>query len=269
MPGTLSVPERKPRSWPPPSIWATTTDVEPADAVGAEHLVPGEGHEVDVVLDDVGGHLADPLGGVGVEDHVAVVAEGADLGHLVDGADLVVGPHDGDEDGVVTHRLFDLLGGDHAVGGGAEDGDIEALLLEALDRVEGGLVLVGGGDDVPATGLAGRVLCIHLSSALDGEVVALGGAAGEDHFLGLRADQGGDLFAGGVNGFLGVPAELVVTRTGVAEDFREVGQHRFDHARVGAGRGGVVEVDREFQAHRWSRLRGLRLALCNSELESF
>ncbi len=51
-----------------------------------------------------------------VEDHVAVVAERADLGHLVDGADPVVGPHDGDED-VVAHRLFDLLGGDDVVAG--------------------------------------------------------------------------------------------------------------------------------------------------------
>ena len=64
-----------------------------------------------------------------------------------------------------------------------------------------GLVLGRLGDDVVA------LLLVHRGDALDGEVVALGRAAGEDDLLAGRADQGGDLVAGLLDGLLGLPAE--------------------------------------------------------------
>jgi hypothetical protein len=45
------------------------------------------------------------------------------------------------------------------------------------------------GDDVVAA------LAVHLGDALDGQVVALGGAGGEDDLLGGGADQLGNLLA--------------------------------------------------------------------------
>ena len=50
----------------------------------------------------VDGNLADGLHGVGVEEDALLVAELADLGDGLDDADLVVGVHDADEDGLVV-----------------------------------------------------------------------------------------------------------------------------------------------------------------------
>ncbi len=84
---------------------------------------------------------------------------------------------------------------------------------------------------------------VHLGDALDGKVVALGRAGGEDDFLRGRADQLGDALARLLHRLLGHPAELVVAAGGVAEVLGEVGQHLLHHARIGARGGVVVHVD--------------------------
>ena len=53
-----------------------------------------------------------------------------------------------------------------------------------------------------------------------------------------------------LDGLLGLPAEGVVAAGGVAELLGEVRQHRLDHARVAPRRGVVVQVDRQFHAHK-------------------
>ena len=107
------------------------------------------------------------------------------------------------------------------------------MLLQLLAGIEDGLVLGDLGDDVVAA------LAVHLGDALDGEVVALGGAGGEDDLLGGGADELGDLLAGDLDGLLRLPAELVVAAGGVAELAGEVGHHGLEHAGI-ERRGGVV-----------------------------
>ena len=87
-----------------------------------------------------------------------------------------------DEDGLVgafgDDGALELVEVDEAVGLHGQIGDVVALLLELLAGVEDGLVLGDLGDDVVAA------LAVHLGDALDGEVVGLGGAGGEDDLLG-------------------------------------------------------------------------------------
>src|SRR5438132_6233894 len=96
--------------------------------------------------------------------------------------------------------------------------DLEAVAFEALASVDHGLVLGGLRDDVVA------LLLVHGGDALDRQVVALGGAAGEDDLLGRRSDQGGDLVAGFLDGGFGLPAEGVAAAGRVPELLREVRQ---------------------------------------------
>ena len=232
-----------------PHAGLAAAHVERADALGAVHLVAAPAEQVDAVTLDVGGHLADPLRAVGVEDHALLVAEPADLGHLVDGADLVVRPHDAHEDRVGPHGRAHHLGGDHAVGRRIQEGHVEALALQALAGIEHGLVLDRASDDVAAALLPGGSLGIDLGGALHGEVVALGGAAGEDDFLRVGADQAGGLLAGGLDAVLGIPAETVVAASGIAELLAEIGKHGLHDAGVAAGGGGIVEVDGGLHGH--------------------
>ena len=92
----------------------------------------------------------------------------------------------------------------------------------------------GDGDQVVA------LLSVGRGHALEGEVVALGGAAGENDGPRLGADQVGDLFAGQVHRLFGFLAEHVLPTGGVAVLLGEVRQHDLQHARIDPRRGVVV-----------------------------
>ena len=88
--------------------------------------------------------------------------------------------------------------------------DIAPLLLETPAGVEGALVLGLSGDNVPDP------LLVKVRDPLNGEVVGLGGAGGEDDLFGGGANEGGDLGAGVLDGALGVPSVLVGFGVGVS-----------------------------------------------------
>ncbi len=104
MPGIFSVPERMPRSWPPPSIVAklnarvTTTNIQSADALGSVNLVAADGQKVDVVLLDVDGNFPTawtPSTAKKIPCSLAILPISA-MG-LID-ANFVIGVHDSDQD---------------------------------------------------------------------------------------------------------------------------------------------------------------------------
>ncbi len=119
----------------------------------------------------------------------------------------------------------------------AEPRDAAAFLLEAFERVEDGLVLGCGRDDV----IAAIAPCAH--DPLDGEVVRLAGAAREDDLGRIRADQSGDLRPRNIDGFLRLPAIRMLPARRVAEFLVEVRKHCLEHPRIDGGRGVEVEVD--------------------------
>ena len=193
---------------------------------------------------DVDGDLADGLRGVAVQRHAALAADRGDLGERLDHADLVVGEHDADQRRVVAERVGDLLrvepaGARAAVLLDVEQRHVVAAAREARQRIEHGLVLGADADEVIAA--AARAL----GDAADGEVVAFGGAAGEDDLRGRGADRRSDRRPRPLDGLARRVAERVADAAGVAVLLREVRQHRLDDARVDARRGVVVEVDEE------------------------
>ena len=211
--------------------------VEGAHAPGAVELVGREGEEVDVHLLHVDLHMARRLDRVRVEGDLRCPAHRADLLDGLDGADLVVGEHDGHEAGVGPDGRLHLVRGDDAVLVDGQVGDLIALLLEALERVEHGVVLEGGGDDVAFA--LGRA---QAGAGADGVVVALAAAGGEVDLLGVRAQQRRHAAPGVTEGFLG-PLPQLVEAGGVAPGV--LGGLHHDLQGVGAQLGGgrVVSVD--------------------------
>ena len=106
-----------------------------------------------------------------------------------------------DQDGLVIHGALEIFEIDQAVLLHRHVGHAVAIFLQALAGIEHGFVLGDRGDDVIA------LFAVHLGDALDGEVVALGGAGGEDDFFRGRADQLGDALARGLHAFFGSPSE--------------------------------------------------------------
>ena len=161
---------------------------------------------------------------------------------LID-ADLVVGVHDGDQNRLRRDRLAHVLGIDAAVLLHRQIGHFVAVLFQALAGVQHRLVLDRLGDDVVA------LFAVHLGNALDHQVVGFRGAAGEDDFLGRRADQRGDLRACDFDRFFAGPAKRVVAARGVTKLLREIRQHRLHDARIDRRGRVIIHVNRQLYGH--------------------
>ncbi len=218
-------------------------DIQRADAFRAVDLVRRDRGQIDLELVHVERHLPDHLHGVGVEQHALLFRDRANRRERLDDADLVVGGHDRDEDGLGGDGVSQLVEVDEAVLLHRQIGDPVAVLLEPLARVDHRLVLGDRGDDVIA------LLPVHLGDALDREVVGLGRAAREHDLLGVGADEIRDLLARLVDGLLGRPSERMVPAGGVAEMLGEVGQHRVHDTRIHGRRRVIVEINRKFDGH--------------------
>ena len=159
------------------------------------------------------------------------------LGDRLDRADLVVREHHRHEDRAVGDRPLDLLGVHAAVAVDRDLHDLEAELLQVLERVADRVVLDGRRHDAVSARPAGP------GGTLQREVVGLGAAAGEHDLAGIRADRPREPLVGIVERLPGDAAERVRGRR-IAEGAAEEGQHRLE--RLGAqGRGRrMIEIDR-------------------------
>ena len=213
--------------------------VEGATAFGTVDLMGAQGQQVDAVLPDIHRDFSHPLGRVAVKEHAPVFGNPADLPNRMQGADFVVGGHDGDQHGFVGDGVGHVIRADHAVLINRQIGDLGlARPFQGLTRVEHRLVFGHTRDDVVA------LVLIELGHALDGQIVGLCRTAGKDDFLGLGADGLGNLAAGGIDGLFSRPAKGMVAAGGIAKVFVEVRQHGLQHPWIHRSGGLVVHVDR-------------------------
>ena len=170
-----------------------------------------DGGEVDILILDVYWDFAYCLHCVGVEQDAALAAELANLGDGLQHADFVVGEHDRDQDDLVVERALQVFEADEAVFAHGQVGNAVSLFLQMLAAIEHRLVLCHAGDDVIT------FVPVRLGRPFDGQVIALGGAGGEDDFFGRGADQFGHLLPRLLDRRLRLPAELMAAAGGVAE----------------------------------------------------
>jgi len=174
------------------------TDVERADALGRVEFVSR--HRKQVYSQFVHEHrnLAHRLCRVGVHKRAVAVGDGRDFGDWLDGTDLVVGVHDGHQDGIGGDGPLNVGGVYHSVLVHRQHGDAVALAFEPLAGLQHRRVFDGRGDDVVAA------LTIGGGHTLDGAVVGLAAAAGEDDLGRLAAQQRRHLCAGALDRPLGL-----------------------------------------------------------------
>lgn len=113
----------------------------------------------------------------GVEDDAFLTADATNLLERLHDAYLVIDSHDGDETTVRANRIRKEVKVNEAIRADREIGDLETILLEAAARVEDALVLRLSGDYMALAG------AVETHEALDGDVVALGGAGCEKYLL--------------------------------------------------------------------------------------
>ena len=178
-------------------------DVEGTDAFGGVHFMAAEGVEVDAESGEIQGEAAGDLDAVGVEEGSSVMGEGGKFGDRLEGAELVVGVHDGDEAGLWAEGGLQGGGGYQTVRVRLQDGEVGVT----GERLGDGGMFERGGDDVAV-------------GAGEGEVVGFSSAAREDDFFGRAAEAGGELAAGGFEELFGALA-MLMDAGGVAVGFRQ------------------------------------------------
>ena len=171
-----------------------------------------------------------------MEQNPLAPAEGGDGLQGLQHADLIVGSHHREQQGVGGEGLGEAIEIHQAIGPHRQDGERSALTRQGGEGIEHRAMLRRQGDQAAAAlaSLPGR-----LHHAAEGEVVGLRGAAGEDDRL-LRHAQGlADLAAGPLDGGGGLQPRPVEAAGGIGEALPPPGLHRLHH-RCGTGGGGVM-----------------------------
>ena len=196
----------------------------------------GEGQHIDVLLLHVDVQMAHGLHGVGVEQDALFMADRADLRDGQDGADFVVGVHDGHQAGVRPDGVRHLLGGDGADGANRQQFHLEALFFQLLQGVENGVVFKSGGDDV--------LFALALADACGGDqslIVRLAAAGGKGDLTGRTAQTFSHGLPCALQGFGGLLPQPVQAG-GVAVMGLHVGQHGVDGRAAHFCRCSVIRV---------------------------
>src|SRR3546814_326691 len=117
-----------------------------ADALGSVNLVGGGGDQgagVERARD-----TPEALHGVAEQERPPAAGDGGDFGDGLDGADLVVDEHGGNEAGAGVDATGEEVEIDEAVRLHGRDIDLETLCSEPLDRIEHAGMFGGEGDDL-------------------------------------------------------------------------------------------------------------------------
>jgi hypothetical protein len=206
-------------------------DDQCTNALRPVDLVRREAHEIETTGAEFDRQLAERLDGVAVHPGACGTCLARHLGHRLDHAGLVVGPHRRNDARVLAGLPgIDI---DLPVVVDRQPVDTPAQPLQRACRLDHRRVLDGTQREAPGP--------LQRSQAAQREVVGLGAAAGEDDLSWLHSDQCGDLLARLLQRHAGTAAGLVGTRR-VARPGIEARQHGVADPGVERSRGVVIEV---------------------------
>ena len=182
-----------------------TAYVQRADTFRAINFVTGEGHQVNFQLAQIDRQFAHALGRVNVVNDTAGAAHFADGSDILHHADFVVHVHNGNQDGVVTHRRFQFFQIDNTVALRSKVGHFKTFALELTAGIQHRFMLSFAGDDVLAFFL------IKVGCTFNRQVIGFRCAGGKDDFARIGADQFGNLITGDIYRLFSLPTETVRT----------------------------------------------------------
>ena len=212
--------------------------VEQADALRPVELVRRETQQVDRLRREVDGEVPRRLHGVRVEENALRAAERADLVRRLDGADLVVGVHDRDKAGVGAECGGDVRGGDDAVLMDGQERHVEAPRAQTVQRVQDGVVLEGGGDDVAAA------LCRTERGSGEERLIIAFTAAGGEHKLVRRTPEQARHCLARADEDAACSLPCGVQAGGIAVLLPQTGEHRGERRLTQARGGGIIGIDK-------------------------
>ena len=119
-----------------------------ADALGPVELVSTKAEQVNPQGIRCQRQRPEGLGPVAVQSDAVSPAEGTQLLERLKHADFVVGRHHAHQPRLGGDRRLQLLGADQSIGAWVQQGDVETLPLQLLERIEDGVVFGGHADQM-------------------------------------------------------------------------------------------------------------------------
>ena len=196
--------------------------------------MPGNGNQVRTGI--IHRDFTSRLGCVRVKDDAMLTCNRCNFPHRLDSADLVVGMHHGDEDGLRRYGSFKFLEADGAMMIDRQPGDLKAFLFQKSANLCHSRMLDAAGDDVVS------LMTVLMDSAFDGQVVGFAPTAGEDDLVGFTAQQGSYLHAGLLHCQL-CRCSIRMAAGWIPEGVLKEWQHGFQHLGVNWRGSVIVEVD--------------------------
>ena len=211
----------------------------------------GQGQHVDALGVYVNGQVAHSLNGVGVEGNALFPAQGSNFSDRLDGADFVVGEHDGHQGGVLPDGGGHVLHLYNAAFINGDQGDLKAFFGELVHGMKDSVVLDGGGDEVFFA-----FASTHLGGAGNGLIVRLAAAGGEVNLSGLGSDGFCHRLPGGLQCLLGLlPGGMEAG--GIAPEALHGVQHGLLSSGAGLCGRGVVRIYHDLSISLKSVKKGL------------
>ncbi len=212
-------------------------DIQRADAFRAVEFVAGQRQQVNRQFPEINPHLAHRLRRVDVEQDVTLAANCAERLDVLDDAGLIIDVHDRRELRILSQRRGKGGGIQDPVLGGAQPGDLVALLLEHPKHVGHRFVLGRHRHQVLAA--MRSVSC----SPGNGEVVRLGRSRGPDQRFRVDVQQCRQLACRMLDAGPAFSSGNVVRR-GICEARLMTVEQQFGHPWIDRRRRRIVEVDR-------------------------
>ena len=160
----------------------------------------------------------------------------ADLLDRLNSSDLIIGKHDGDQDGIRTDGLFQLIQLYHAVLIHRQVGYLKAMLLQPFAGMQDRMMLDLRSNDVLSLAL------VRLCGGLQGPVVGLAAAGGKIDFLGLGTQGIGNGLSRLGDGLFALTAQAVYRRR-IAVMLCKIRQHRLYDLRRRLRRRRIIQIN--------------------------
>ena len=178
--------------------------IENARALRPAELMPGQGKVINAQSLNVDGKEPCGLHGVGMKQNAVCFRNLRQFSNWLDGADLVIDVHDGDEPGMGLDGVFQNVRRYGTDGVDGQIGDFAAHAFHVLAGIENGGMLDAAGDDVIS----------RLDRPLNNPIIAFRSAGGEVDFAGACV-QAACYFGAGFFQRLARLTAFVVDGTGV------------------------------------------------------
>ncbi len=217
-------------------------DVERADPFRSVNLVRRRAGEIGTDFANRQRQLAERLYRIRVEQRPGLMRGLRQLPNGLNGADFVVDVHHADQRGRLLQRLAQLGRIDNAIAPDLEEGYLESSLMKMFRRVKNGGMLDRADDQVVAAFLLRR-----FHDAEQRQIVRLRAPGGEVQFLGIYAEQSGNLAARFIEQQLGL-VRLGVPAGGIAPTLDHRAVHHVRDARIDRGSRTVIQIDKPLAA---------------------